>query len=170
MKGLLRRIRGAIGNAVTWALSWVVGGTAVLGVLHLTGIFQLADPSEIFSFFVPVLAATGFLSGVGFSTYLTFAYRDQTVLGIRMGRFMLGGAAIAGLICPLVVVLSLMTPELGASMRILLASELWVIVSGGLTAGATLKMAQGASRALTDSAADELAREQDEVLSLLEEG
>jgi hypothetical protein len=170
MRGLLRRIRGAVGNAVAWAVSWVTGGTAVLGVLHLTGLFQLADPSEIFSFFVPVLGATGFLTGMAFSTYLSLVYRDQTVLGIRMGRFMVGGAVIAGLICPLVVLLSPLAPELGASTRILLASELWTVVFGSITAGATLKLAQGASQSLTRAGADELAREQDEVVSLLGEG
>lgn len=98
MKGLLRRIRGAFGNAVAWAVSWVAGGTAVLGLLHLTGLFQLADPSEIFSFFVPVLGMTGFLTGIAFSAYLPLAYGDQTVLGIRLGRLVLGGAVVAGLI------------------------------------------------------------------------
>lgn len=156
MRRMLRRIRGALGNAVAWAVSWVIGGTAVLGLLHLTGLYQLADPSEIFSFFVPVLGATGFLTGMAFSTYLSLAYRGQTVLGIRMGRFVLGGAVIAGVICPLVVFLSPLSSELGASARILLASELWTVVLGGVTAGATLKLAQGASKSLAGAAADEL--------------
>lgn len=167
MKGMLRRIRGAVGNAVAWAVSWVAGGTAVLGLLHLTGLFQLADPSEIFTFFVPVLGMTGFLTGVAFSAYLPLVYRDQSVLGIRTGRFVLGGAVVAGLICPLVVLLSPLAPELGASARILLASELWTVVFGGVTAGATLKLAQRASSSLVDASADELAREQDEVVHLL---
>ena len=169
MKGILRRIRGALGNAVVWAVSWVTGGTAVLGLLHLTGLFQLADPSEIFSFFVPVLGMTGLLTGLAFSGYLPLAYRDHTVLEIRLGRFVLGGAVIAGLICPLIVFLSPLSPELGASMRILIASELWTVVFGGVTAGATLRLAQRASRSLADAAADELAREQDQVMNLLGE-
>lgn len=170
MKRMLRRIRGALGNSVAWAVSWVIGGTAVLGLLHLTGLFQLADPSEIFSFFVPVLGMTGFLTGIAFSTYLSFAYRDQSVLEIRTGRFVLAGAVIAGLICPLVILLSPLAPELEASTRILLASELWTVVFGSVTAGATLKLAQRASRSLADAAADELAREQDQVMHLLGEG
>lgn len=170
MRRMLRRIRGAFGNAVAWAVSWVAGGTAVLGLLHLTGLFQLADPSEIFSFFVPVLAATGFLTGMGFSTYLSFAYRGQTVLGIRMGRFVLGGAVIAGLICPLVLFVSPLAPELGASTRILLAAEVWSIVSGSITAGATLKLAQGASKSLAGAVADKLRMEHDEVMNPLGEG
>ena len=159
-----------MGNAVAWAVSWVTGGTAVLGLLHLTGLFQLADPSEILSFFVPVLGMTGFLTGIAFSAYLPFAYRDQSVLEIRMGRFVLGGAVIAGLICPLVILLSPLAPEFGASTRILLASELWTVVLGSVTAGATLKLAQGASRSLGGTAAEELAREQEQVMKLLGEG
>ena len=170
MRGILRRIRGALGNALVWAVSWVAGGTAVLGLLHLTGVFQLADPSEIFSFFVPVLGMTGFLTGLAFSAYLPLAYRDHTVLEIRTGRFVLGGAVIAGLICPLIVFLSPLAPELIASTRILIVSELWTVVSGSVTAGATLKLAQRASRSLAGSAADELAREQEDVMNLLGEG
>lgn len=170
MKGILKRIRGALGNAAVWAVSWVTSGTVVLGLLHLTGLFQLADPSEIFSFFVPVLGLTGLLTGLAFSAYLPLAYRDHTVLEVRLGRFVLGGAVIAGLMFPLIVFLSPLAPELEASTRILIASELWTVISGSLTAGATLKLAQRASRSLSEAAAGKLAAEQGQVLNLLGEG
>lgn len=169
MKRILRRIRGALGNAVTWGLSWIAGGTSVLGLLHLTGLFRLADPSEIFTFLVPVLGVTGFLTGIAFSTFLTLAFRDQHVLEIRTGRFALGGAVIAGLICPLIVFASPLAPALGASTTILLATELWTVALGSLTAGTSLKLAQRSSRNLSDAASAELAREQDQVMSLLGE-
>jgi hypothetical protein len=36
MRGVLRRLRGAVGNALAWAGSWVAGGTAALGLLQRT--------------------------------------------------------------------------------------------------------------------------------------
>lgn len=166
MKGWLRRLRGALGNGVVWAVSWVAGGTAVLGFLHLTGLFRLADPSEIFSFFVPVLGMTGLLTGLAFSAYLPFAFRDQDVVEIRSAPFVLGGAVIAGLICALIMLLPPLGPEIAGPTRILIASELWSVLSGGLTAGATLKLAQRAPMSLAGAAVDQTAGEQDRVVHL----
>lgn len=60
--------------------------------------------------------------------------------------------------------------RVGGSASILLASGLWTVLSGSLTAGASLELAQRASKSITEAAADELATEQDEVLKLLGEG
>jgi len=90
MKGWLRRIRGAVGMGLTWAVGWaVVGGGVMEG---------LVDPhGKILDMWPQTLAIPGFLSGAVFSMLLWVAGGRRRFDELSLSRFGAWGA-VAGLL------------------------------------------------------------------------
>jgi hypothetical protein len=89
MKKWLRRIRGAVGMGLTWALVW-----APVAVL----IGFLVDPDGSMDEMWPAIGAyPGFLGGVVFSIVLAIAARRRSLGDLSLGRVALWGAG-AGLL------------------------------------------------------------------------
>lgn len=89
MKKWLRRVRGAIGMGVTWALVW-----APVAVL----IGLVVDPDGSMDEMWPAIGAyPGFLGGVVFSTVLAIAARRRGLDDLSLSRVAAWGAA-AGLL------------------------------------------------------------------------
>ena len=66
MKRWLRRIRGAFGMGLTWAV-----GLTLLGMLGVAVTYSLfPNLPDVFDVWIPVFAYPGFLAGVGFSVVL----------------------------------------------------------------------------------------------------
>ena len=97
LKPLLRRLRGALGIGLTWAVLWVVVG---FGLVTVIGILRPGDISrgEGLSRILPSLATVGFLSGLGFAALFWLAERRRTLAQLSIGRValwgLLGSAAI----------------------------------------------------------------------------
>ena len=97
MKKWLRRIRGAVGMGLTWAVGWVLGGVLIgITSILLPGLpwellFGFADP------LVPLLALPGFVGGVVFSTVLGIAGRRRRFNELSLPRFAAWGA-VGGLL------------------------------------------------------------------------
>ena len=78
MKRWLRRIRGAVGMGLTWAVGWALFGVLIgITSLLLPGLpwdrfFEVVDAP------LPVLAIPGFIGGAFFSTVLGIAGRRRT--------------------------------------------------------------------------------------------
>lgn len=105
MPGWLRRLRGAIGMGVTWAVAWALAGLAmgiasnILTFLPWDAFFRVFDAP------LPALAIPGFISGAIFSGVLGVAGRrrrfDQisipwfAALG-AVGGLLLGAVAVSG--------------------------------------------------------------------------
>jgi len=88
MKGWLRRIRGAIGMGLTWAIAWFGAG---LGLLLVVG-FGAADiPFPI------VFGVFGFLAGVTFSGVLGIVEGRRSFEQMSLPRFAAWGA-VGGLL------------------------------------------------------------------------
>lgn len=84
----MKRVRGAIGMGVVWALVWAPAAV-VVGLL--------VDPDDSMDEMWPMIGALpGFLGGVLFSVVLAFAARRRRLGELRTGRVALWGAA-AGL-------------------------------------------------------------------------
>lgn len=88
----LKRVRGAIGMGVTWAIGWAVGGLMV-------GVLSILTPSRVwdvfFEFFdapLPALAIPGFLGGALFSIVMTIAARHQRFDELSLARVTTWGA------------------------------------------------------------------------------
>jgi hypothetical protein len=87
MKNWLRRIRGAIGTGVTWAVAWGAGGMMVaLGFLLLTGHRPDAPFPIMFS-------AAGFVAGLIFSGVLGLVEGRRRFDQMSLPRFAAWGAA-----------------------------------------------------------------------------
>jgi hypothetical protein len=114
MKPWARRMRGAIGLGVFWAVGWVAFGLA-LGVssLLLPGL-PWGRLFEVFDAPLPALAMPAFIGGVLFSFVLGIAGRRRRFEELSVPRFAAWGAA-AGLMLSLIpaslVGLGLATPR-----------------------------------------------------------
>lgn len=99
MKGL-RRIRGAIGMGLTWAVGWAIAGV-------LIGVASILLPGlpwdrffEVFDAPLPAFAVPGFFAGVFFSMVLGIAGRQRGFRELSLPRFAAWGG-VAGLLLTL---------------------------------------------------------------------
>ena len=147
MKKWLRRIRGAVGMGLTWAVGWaVVGGGLMEG---------LVDPhGKILDMWPQTLAIPGFLGGAVFSMVLGIAAGGRRFDELSLSRFGAWGA-VAGLL------LGVFAVGTGMASGVL---PLWlraVVIIGPMTllsavsASGSLALARMAERrALRDASAD----------------
>jgi hypothetical protein len=93
----LKRLRGALGMGITWALAWaIVGGAIMEGIVDPNG--------RILDMWPQTLAIPGFLSGVLFSVVLGLTEGRRRFEELSLSRFarwgavagaVLGGVALA---------------------------------------------------------------------------
>jgi len=89
MKKWLRRIRGVIGTALTWAVAWSNAG-AIISLLGAGSVFGLVFDLAIFG-------AVGLIGGAIFSTVLGIADGRRRFDELSLPRFAAWGA-VAGLL------------------------------------------------------------------------
>lgn len=96
----MRRIRGAIGMGLTWAIGWATAGL-------LIGVGSILLPAlpwnaflEVFDAPLPALAVPGFFAGVFFSTVLGVAGRRRRFDELSLPRVAAWGA-VGGLLLTL---------------------------------------------------------------------
>lgn len=113
---MMRRIRGAIGMGLTWAVAWAISGI-LIGAL--SNLFPGPLWDAFFSVFdapLPALAIPGFVGGVLFSIVLGVAARHRRFEELSLPRFATLGA-VGGLLLSLVpATLILMDPESAAGI------------------------------------------------------
>ena len=153
MSGILRRLRGALGNAVVWASSWFAAGLG-LGTAFYLG---LSLPTPFWPYVVGGaldLATAGFLAGGAFSLYLGVAARRRTLAELKPVRLGLTGGLIAGLLVPGYILWNTLgIVYISGIAPVLVGAGATSAVLGGLTAYGTLKLAQrGALEPGADSA------------------
>jgi hypothetical protein len=97
MKKWLRRVRGAIGMGLTWALGWAIGGL-LIGVASVLLPFLPWDAFfRVFDAPLPAFAVPGFFAGVFFSAVLGIAGRGRSFRELSLPRFVAWGA-VGGLL------------------------------------------------------------------------
>jgi len=80
MKPILRKLRGALGTALTWAGGWAVGGFALSTFLYVMGLWP--DQFPFWEFVPTVIFRTGLYGLVGgalFSGALAIIHRRRTL-------------------------------------------------------------------------------------------
>ena len=97
---LLRRIRGIVGTALTWATGWGILGAVVNAVaLLVTGVPSGAPVAYMLTMAALFLATYGFIAGVVFSLVLLAAERRRTLHQLTLPRMAawggLGGVLMA---------------------------------------------------------------------------
>lgn len=168
MKGIWRRLRGAIGNAVVWGGAWFTGALALFGGAALFGAGVGPDPWWVALLVSMNIGVTGFLTGLAFSAYLRLGLFDRSLLSIRAGRTAVAGALVAASASVLLSALLRVVYGLPFTPPSLLSGLPLAVTFGAATAGATVYLAQRAALAAEANEAAELAREQEEVGLLLE--
>ena len=168
MKSVLRRLRGAIVNALVWGATWFTGAFTVFGAMEL--IWGLDSPIAPWRLILAVatnVGTTGFITGFAFSAYLRLRHFDRPLLGIRVGRTALMGGTVAAAVSLGVGALIRASMGLPIGLGDVIAGVPMVAVFGAATAGATLHIAQRSARALTAHATADLELEQEEARALL---
>lgn len=98
MRGWLRRVRGAIGMGLTWAIGWAPVG-AVTG--WVTGILLGFPAGGVAVNYAIMFGVLGFVGGTLFSTVLRITEGRRTFEELSLARFTawgaLGGLALGGL-------------------------------------------------------------------------
>ena len=125
MKRWLRRLRGAIGLGLTWAVAGFGGGMVIELVWNVWPGFPLGPMADIWPM---ALAVPGFMGGAAFSAVLGIAGRNRRFDELSLPRFAawgaLGGVALGGL---------LMAIGLGAAVPSLLVRS--ALIMGPLALG-----------------------------------
>jgi len=149
MKTWLRRIRGAVGMGLTWAVGW-----ALTGVL-IGGLWSLGVPMEwfveVFDAPLPALAVPGFFCGAAFSTVLGIAGRRRRFDELSLPRFTAWGA-VGGLLLSLIP-LSAVGEGLGGA-TVAVAVGTLTLLSAGSAAGALMMARIAEDRDLLDASAE----------------
>jgi hypothetical protein len=143
---ILRRLRGAVGNAAVWGAGWFVATLAVFAALAVAG--------EPFSWegAVKLAARTGVMGGIAggaFSAVIGLLYRGRRLSEISWVRFGVRGGIVAGLFVPVVMIVGrTLSGDGPLPMQNFLSSALVAAVLGGVAAGTSLKLAQRADARL----------------------
>lgn len=147
MTGWMRRMRGALGMGITWAIAWAIGGL-------LIGVASLVLPLDwffaVFDAPLPAMAIPGFFAGAFFSVVLGIAGRQRRFSELSMPRF-IGWGALGGvmvILFPLALVaVGLATPTSDGTFwpRVAVAAASFVLFSAASAAG-TLAIARKAER------------------------
>ena len=90
MKKFLRRLRGTVGTALTWAGTWC-GAGIVIGTTGLFGNLALAD----YALFGGVFAVLGFAYGAVFALVLSLIEGRRSIDELTLPRVAVWGAAAA---------------------------------------------------------------------------
>lgn len=148
-----RRIRGAVGMGVTWAIGWALFGiligvtSKILPGLPWDSFFNVFDAP------LPALAVPGFFGGVLFSIVLGVAGRHRKFSELSLRRFAAWGA-VGGLMLALVpdamVVAGLATigPKFGVGQLTALIAAPLTILCAASASGSLLLARRAEDRAL----------------------
>lgn len=129
MKPWLRRIRGAIGLGLTWAVAWGGAGTFVmLGFLLATG----SRPDAPFPL---MFSAFGFLAGVIFSGLLVLLESRRKFHQMSLRRFAAWGAAGGFLLSAVFVLAVSLTGDPAFLWNLLVVGPVFALAAAGSAAG-----------------------------------
>ncbi|HEX2079380.1 MAG TPA: hypothetical protein VHG08_16765 [Longimicrobium sp.] len=144
VESIVRRLRGAVVNAVVWGAAWFGLTVASFAAVRVTGA-ALEGVSLLDAIFVGMRAGViGGVAGGAFSVFISLFYGGRRLSAISPVRFGGGGGIVAGLFVPAFFV----TANLLSGQR-LPALELvtyggMAALFGGVAAGASMWFAQRA--------------------------
>jgi hypothetical protein len=139
---IFTRLRGAVGNALVWGAAWFTAAIALVGTLHIVGIFPGLRWFDVLGLATRV-GVVGVFAGVAFAGAITVLYRGRRLSDISTVRFGIGGAVVSGLfIPPFLQLLNILSGTGPIPWGLLLDDVPLVAVLGGLAAAGSLKVAQ----------------------------
>ena len=147
MKLILRRLRGALGNALVWGVGWfIAGGALVLG----TSLFEprppvlTAEVVRIVLMGATGIAVAGAITGGVFSAYIAANFRRKRLGEISPLRFALGGSLVTVALALIVIYVGSFFSDWPLFLGDLLEPVLIYGSIGAVTGYGTIKLAQRA--------------------------
>lgn len=160
MKKWLKRIRGAIGMGLTWALGWAVAGVMIGVASKLLPFLPWDSFFEVFDAPLPAFAIPGFFGGVFFSMVLGIAGRRRRFRELSLPLFAAWGA-VGGLLLTLfpfaLVAVGLASREgsdIGAWQIIAVISGPFILLSAVSAAGSLMLARLGEDRGSLEASED----------------
>lgn len=153
----LRRLRGAVGMGVTWAVAWALVGLSIGVGSILLPVLPWDVFFEIFDAPLPALAIPGFVAGATFSVVLGIAGRRRRFEELSLARFGAWGAAVGLLLGFFPVLVLLLDPGSTALPHLLQVAAVWsipVTALSTLSASGSLWLAQRAQERASLGAGD----------------
>jgi len=143
VSNILRRLRGALGNAMVWGVGWFTAALALFATLRVAGILPdtlfLRDGLELAVKF----GVVGFVAGGAFSSVIRLLYHGKRLSEISWVRFGIIGGVVTGLFLPAFIeVMRFISGDPYLPLEALLDDGLIGAVFGGVVAGGSLKLAQ----------------------------
>ena len=157
MRPILRKLRGALGTALTWAVGWAVGGFALATLLYMTtdaivvlGPFWEVAPGVAFRF-----GLYGLMGGALFAGALSIIHGRRTLGELKPAWVGLWGG-LAGVLVSIGVLGVLVASGLAIPWSLPMFGGLALVASfyGGLgaaTAVGTIMLAQGGGKEIESS-------------------
>ena len=150
---IIRRLTGAVRNGVVWGAAWFALAMGVFGVLWIVKDNPVSWLDAIgMSLRIGV---AGGLTGGAFSAFISFFYRGKRLSDISPTRFAIGGAIVAGLV--MLAWLGLGNLFAGGQMPPwgdIDEDLLYATLFGGISAGASMWLAQRAPAGVDGSAGE----------------
>ena len=163
-ESIIRRVSGAVKNAVVGGAAWFILALAVFGVSHVAGVGP-AHVSLLDAIGMSIrVGVMGGITGGAFSAFIGAFYRGRRLSEINWVRFGIGGAVVGGsFVAAFLVSANLLTGGELPALRNILDDIVIGTGFGGATAAATMWLAQRGER-VTGGSARELERPERERL------
>jgi hypothetical protein len=140
--GVLRRLRGVVGNALVWGAGWFLVAITLIGGAHLVGVFAGMRWFDVLGLAMRI-GVVGVFAGAAFAGAITVLYRGRRLSEMSAVRFGLGGGVVSGLfIPPFLQLLNILSGTGPIAWGLVLDDVPLVTVLGGLAAAGSLKVAQ----------------------------
>lgn len=144
MKTIVRRLRGALGNALVWGAGWFV---AAFGLFAGYAILSPRTPfSWVFSMMALLgavrIGVMGALLGGLFSVYLAANFRHRKLEDIGAGSFALGAGLVTALPFLVLILISQLATGEPFFLRDALEPLIYPVAIGTITGYGTIKLAK----------------------------
>jgi hypothetical protein len=138
---LLRRLRGAFGNALVWGVGWLTIGFALFATLRILGVVSWSW-TEVLGLAMRAGIFGGVVGGV-FAGVIRLLYHGRQLSEISWVRFGIGGGVFAGVVLPLFLqAMNLLSGNGLVPWELVLDDALLTAFLGGAAAGGSMKLAQ----------------------------
>jgi hypothetical protein len=148
VENIVRRVRGAVKNAMVWGVAWSTFGMATFLALRAIGVIP-ATLSALDGLGMSLrLGVMGGITGGAFSGFIALFYRGRRLSDISWVRFGIGGGVVAGVfVLGFLSTIRWLTGDGPLSLQDLGTDGLLAAAFGGAAAGASMWLAQRAERA-----------------------
>ena len=142
---IVKRLRGALGNALVWGAGWSAFALLVFTVLRLAGVLPKSGSWLQGLGLAARFGIVGFVAGGAFAGIMRFVYHGRRLRDINWVRFGIAGGIATGVFVPLFLqAMNVISGDGLVPWRLVLDDALWTAVFGGVVAGGSLRLAQRA--------------------------